>query len=416
MSTTRRHFLTSTVGTSALVSLTPSVPLFLHRTTLRAAEVDPRKRGENILVIVQLSGGNDGLNTVIPYGHDEYQRNRSVLRIAPGSVLKVDGQLGFHPSMRSMADLLESGELGIVQGVGYPNPNRSHFESMDIWHTAELQAITGGRRTGWIGRYLDRIDTDGRDIPALHLGTGRQPLALAGESVRTASIASLDDFKLSDGGDSRVRRSIESVAAASRPAAGDLLGFMQRSTVAALASSARVQEALRQYSTPVQYPGSALAQQLRTVAQLIDAGMSTRIYYLSLDGFDTHSQQLAAHAGLLGQLSDAVAAFFKDLRHHGQADRVVLMTFSEFGRRVKENASAGTDHGVAGPMFLAGPRVQPGLIGAHPSLTDLDDGDLKHHTDFRRVYATLIEKWLGFDSRPVLAQTYEPLPLLKASS
>ena len=415
MSPTRRDFLRSTVGSSALLSLTPTVPLFLYDTSVRAAQTDPRTRGENVLVIVQLSGGNDGLNTVVPYSDDAYHRNRSLLKIGRDAVLKIDDGLGLHPSMRGMADLLERGELAIVQGVGYPNPNRSHFESMDIWHTAQISpADSAGRRTGWVGRYLDHaIESDGRDIPALHLGGPRQPLALAGRNVRAASVHSLEAFRLDDGGDLRLRRTVKEAADQPRDDAPDLLRFLQRSTVAALECSDRVQEALKNYSTPVAYPGTALAQQLRTVAQLIDTGMSTRVYYLSLDGFDTHSQQAAAHAGLLTQFSQAVAAFFQDLHHHGQAQRIVLMTFSEFGRRVKENASAGTDHGVAGPIFLVGPAVAPGPIGPHPSLTDLIDGDLQHHTDFRRVYATLIEKWLGFDSRPVLGDSYDPLPLLK---
>jgi uncharacterized protein (DUF1501 family) len=412
MSTTRRQFLQATVGSSALVSLTPSVPSFLFDTSVQAAATDPRRRGENILVVVQLTGGNDGLNTIVPYTDDAYHRNRSSLNVAT-QVLKINDALGFHPSMRGMADLLQAGELAIVQGVGYPNPNRSHFESMDIWHTAQPQVTAGGRRTGWIGRCLDHaLTAEGRDVPALHLGHGRQPLALAGETVHAASVQSLEAFKLDDGGDARLRGAIDVVAAP--PRHGDLLKFLQRSTVAALASSERVQEALRNYSTPVRYPSFPLGQQLRTVAQLIDAGLTTRIYYLSLDGFDTHSQQAAAHAGLLGQLSDALAAFFQDLHHHGQADRVVLATFSEFGRRVKENASVGTDHGVAGPMFIVGPRVRPGPFGDHPSLTDLTEGDLKFHTDFRQVYATLIDRWLGFDSRPTLTGDYGALPLLKA--
>lgn len=421
MSTTRRNFLKSTVGSSALVSLTPTIPMFLFDTSIRAAQTDPRTRGDNILIVLELAGGNDGLNTVVPYGDDGYHRNRSLLNIGRDAVLKIDDRLGLHPSMRGMADLLEQNQLSIIQGVGYPNPNRSHFESMDIWHTAQLSTVDepggggGGRRTGWIGRYLDHaIKTDGRDIPALHLGAGRQPLALAGQTVRAASVQSLEAFRLEDGGDLKLRSAINAGANQSREQAGDLLKFVQRSTVSALASSARVQEALKNYSTPVAYPGTALAQQLRTIAQLIDAGMSTRVYYVSLDGFDTHSQQAAAHAGLLTQLSEAVTAFYQDLHHHGQAERVVLMTFSEFGRRVKENASAGTDHGVAGPMFLVGPKVVPGPIGEHPSLTDLNDGDLKHHTDFRRVYATLIEQWLGFDPRPALGGNYDALPLLKA--
>jgi uncharacterized protein (DUF1501 family) len=387
------------------------MPLFLFDTSLRAAEAS--RRGEKVLVIVQLSGGNDGLNTVVPYADDDYHRNRSLLRIGAGQVLKIDDHLGLHPSLGALRELLEQSRLSIVQGVGYPNPNRSHFESMDIWHTAELELESGGggRRTGWIGRYLDLAHaSDGQDVPALHLGAGRQPLAMTGQSARAVSVQSLEAFRLNDGGDAHLRRAIETTAG--QPRAGDdLLRFLQRSTVAALAGSARVQEALKSYSTPVNYPPTTLAQQLRTIAQLIEAGLSTRIYYVSLDGFDTHSSQAAAHAGLLQQLGDAVAAFMKDVHHHGHGERVLLMTFSEFGRRVKENASAGTDHGVAAPMFIAGNGIRPGPVGRHPSLTDLDDGDLKHHTDFRSVYATLLDRWLGYDSVKVLGAKFEHAPI-----
>ncbi len=411
MTSSRRLFLQSTLGTSALVSLTPSLPRFLVNTSVQAAA----SRGENVLVVIQLSGGNDGLNTVIPYGDDGYNRNRSVLRIGAGQVVKVDDSIGLHPSLVGLGELREKGQLAILQGIGYPNPNRSHFESMDIWHTAEPAAVAGGRRTGWLGRCLDALPAEGRDISAIHLGLGRQPLALAGQNIRAASVRSLEGFRLEDGGDAALRKSIEQTAAQTRERSPDLLQFLQRSTVSALASSARVQEALRSYSTPVAYPGSALGQQLKNVAQLIEGGLSTRIYYLSLDGFDTHANQAAAHAGLLRQLGDAVAAFAKDLEHHGQADRVAVMTFSEFGRRVKENASGGTDHGAAAPMFLVGPRVKAGVIGKHPSLTDLDEGDLKHHTDFRRVYAAILKDWLGVNPRPVLDdQVDQPLSLFNA--
>jgi uncharacterized protein (DUF1501 family) len=187
---------------------------------------------------------------------------------------------------------------------------------------------------------------------------------------------------------------------------------VQQSTTVALASSQRVEQALGNYQTPVNYPGSGLATKLRTVAQLVDAGLSTRIYYLTLDGFDTHSNQAPAHASLLGELSSSVQAFLEDLAHHGHAQRVLLMTFSEFGRRVKENASAGTDHGAAAPMFLAGGRVSAGLHGAHPSLADLQDGDLKHHTDYRQVYASVLENWLAWPSESILGGKFTSLPII----
>ena len=245
---------------------------------------------------------------------------------------------------------------------------------------------------------------------AIHLGAEQQPLALAAEKVRTPSIRSLDRFRLQDGGDSKLRSTIGQLSSQQRKDDG-LLSFVQTSTEAALETSRRIEEATRGYETPIVYPDSELASKLRTVAQLIDAGMRTRVYYTSIDGFDTHSRQEAAHAALLRQVGDATAAFVRDVSHHGHAERVAVVAFSEFGRRVAENASEGTDHGAAAPMFVAGAGVRPGLIGGHPSLSDLQDGDLKHHTDFRQVYAAILDSWLGWPSAAVIGQAFQPIEL-----
>ena len=415
--TSRRTFLKSSAS-AAVVALAQGVPQVLRGAAARAAE----SRGETILVVIQLSGGNDGLNTVIPYADDAYRRARPSLGIGKDRVRTIDDRLGFHPSMEGFSKLLEAGRLGIVQGVGYPNPDRSHFSSMDIWHTARPTLYSGrGERdgpgyrvTGWIGRCLDAHPTTARDgaandTPCLHLGSSRLPLALVGEQVRVSSVAELEGFRIDDGGDATLRSVMRQAAAAERPRGDDLVAFLQRGTLSAMESSQRVQESLGRYKTDVKYPDTGLARRLKTVAQLVDAGLGTRIYYLDLDGFDTHANQGAAHAGLLAELSGALAAFVDDLHQHGHGDRVLTMTFSEFGRRVKENASQGTDHGAAAPLFVAGGRVKPGLIGEHPSLNDLDDGDLKHTTDFRSVYAALLEQWLGLPSEPVLGRKFEPL-------
>lgn len=408
MPATRRDFLKTTIGSSALLSLTTSVPQFLLNASAQAATVTPRN--QNILVVIQLSGGNDGLNTVVPYGDDAYQANRFTLRIAPSQVLKVDDHTGLHPALKGFARLLEAGKLAIVQGVGYPNPDRSHFSSMDIWQSAQQDAST--RSTGWIGRYLDRTKAAHTGLPALHFGSGRQPLALVGRDVQAPTISSLADFKLDDAGNRRLRDVVRQTSESSHD---ELLHFLRQTALSAIASSERVQEALRNYRTSVTYPSSRLAQNLRTVAQLIEADLTTRIYYLSLDGFDTHANQGAAHTGLLTEFSAAIAAFIEDLTQHEHDRRVMVMTFSEFGRRVKENASRGTDHGTAAPMFLAGGAVRSGLIGKHPSLTDLEDGDLKFHTDFRQVYASVLEQWLQIDSQAVLGASFQPAPILKTT-
>ena len=409
MQTTRRKFLSSALGSSAVISLSPSIPGFL----LEAAAQEQKSHGDTILVVLQLSGGNDGLNTVIPYADDVYYSARPKLGIAAENVLKINDSAGFHPSMQGFADLLEADKLSIIQGVGYSNPNRSHFESMDIWHSCRRK--TEQRPDGWLGRYLDgAARNDGSDVQAIHLGGEKQPFALAARNVRTPSIRSLERFQLKSGDDKKFRSTINEITDAKRSAKNDLLSFVQSSTTSALSASRRIEKAAANYKTNVKYPQTGLAQKLRTVAQLIDANLGTRIFYVTLGGFDTHSQQAAAHSALMAEFSSAASAFIEDISAHDHADRVLLMAFSEFGRRVKENASEGTDHGAAAPMYFAGKNVKTGLIGKHPSLTDLSDGDLKFHTDFRQVYATVREKWLNWNSEPVLGKKYQTLEFLKS--
>lgn len=407
MRTTRRDFLRTTLRASAVLSIGAAAPRFL----LKAAAAEAEPSADTVLVVVQLSGGNDGLNTVIPFGDDVYRKSRPKLAVPADRVLRLDDRLGLHPEMTGLRDLFEKGRLAVVQGVGYPEPNRSHFESMDIWHTCRRKAER--RNDGWLGRYLDAAVRDrGGDSPALHLGEEAQPLALAAQDVRVPSIRSVDRFRL-EADDPRLKEAIAALAAADRPAGNDLLGFVSASTAGALDASRRVESARGGYEPKAEYPDNALASKLKTVAQLIDAGLGTRVYYVTLDGFDTHAQQPGAHAALLGQLSGAVHAFIHDVDGHGHGKRVLLMSFSEFGRRVEENASEGTDHGTAGPMFLAGAGVRPGLIGAYPALTDLEDGDLKFHTDFRQVYAAVLEKWLRWPSVPVLGGEWTPADVIE---
>jgi len=401
----RRRFLQTSglalgVGTLA--------PQFLVQAASRA-----KGGNDRVLVVVQLSGGNDGLNTIIPYADDVYGKRRPSLAIPTTEVIKSNDHMGFHPALRGFADLLEQQKLVVVQGVGYANPNRSHFESMDIWHTCHLK--NEQRSVGWLGRYLDQNENaDGSDVPAIHFGGEQQPLALQASNVRVPSVKSLDEFKLQSGND-KFRETVSQLAATHRTASSDLLGFVQTSTSAALVASDRVAAAQSDYKAAVEYPQTDLARKLRIVAQLISAGLDTRIYYVTLDGFDTHSQQADAHAALLRQWGDAVTAFTGDVTEHGHGSRVLTLSFSEFGRRVEENASKGTDHGAAAPLILTGGGVRAGFSGEHPSLTDLDDGDLKFHTDFRQVYATVLQGWLGCDSEKVIGARYEPLPILKPS-
>jgi uncharacterized protein (DUF1501 family) len=413
----RRRFLASVAAastTSGLVSLAPQVPWFLADSAALGAEAD--RKGERILVVLQLSGGNDGLNTIIPFRDERYIKARPSLKFDESSVLKIDADTGFHPSLKGMARLLEAQQLSIVQGVGYPNPNRSHFESMDFWHTARTE-LGGDRTAGWIGRGLDARQEDWNRTPdpgALHLGDEVQPLALLAREVPVPSIRSLDQFHLEVGGNANLRQSIESAAAAPRSDSSDLLKYVQTRTTSALEVSRRIEAAAKDYKTSVAYPETGLAAKLKQAAQLIDAGLSTRVYYVALDGFDTHSQQADAHSALLLQLGDALAAFAEDLQTHGHLDRVTTLVFSEFGRRLAENASQGTDHGAAAPVFLVGSQVKAGLVGKHPSTTDLDDGDVKFATDFRSIYATLLAQWLNWPAAAILGAEYKPADILKA--
>jgi uncharacterized protein (DUF1501 family) len=424
MSATRRRFLQSTLGASALLSTSATVPWLLGRT---AAAVERgtgvqgnggKAKGERLLVVVQLSGGNDGLNTVIPYADDLYAKNRIALNIDRNSVLKLDGAVGLHPSMKAFQKLLDKTRLAVLQGVGYPNPDRSHFSSMDIWHTAERDEAK--RQEGWLGKTVTAevarrrvgADASGTDAAALHLGGGPLPLALVSRSTAVPSFESIDGFRLRPSDVDA--KTLATVAAAPREGS-EMLAFLQRTTLNAYSASERVQAAIASQPAGAKYPDRGLARKLRSVAQLIDADMATRVYYVSLDGFDTHANQRQSHANLLEELSDSVAAFLDDLAERGHLERTAVLMFSEFGRRVKENASQGTDHGAAAPMFVAGGGVQSGVLGKHPSLSDLDrEGDMRFHTDFRRVYATLLDGWLGVPSREVLGAAYEALPILKA--
>ena len=308
----------------------------------------------------------------------------------------------------------DEGVLAILQGVGYPHPNRSHFRSMDIWNTAQPESeITGD---GWLGRALDSSAKPfGGKVPALSMGMENLPLALVAPRTNVPSIRSLDDYQLrfGSGADAELRQSLAGRLAAGS-VAGDDLSFIRQTLGTAIDSSERLKKVAASYQPAAPWPQTQLALHLKTVAQLISGDLGTRIFFVSLGGFDTHSRQAGSHAALLAELSGAVTAFYRDLKAHGLADRVMLATYSEFGRRLKENGSLGTDHGAASQMFVVSGAVKAGVFGDHPSLSDLDDGDLKHATDFRSVYATLLDSWLGIPSQPVLGGTFAPLPFVTA--
>ncbi len=392
----RREFLKQ----SALVSLSPLVPLFL-RQSVGAAELKPDER---TLVVIQLDGGNDGLNTVIPFADENYARFRRELRINPENVLKLDGEVGLHPQMKPAAQLFEEGRLAIVQGVGYPNPNRSHFESMAIWHHARVKSDEHDR-IGWLGRAADQSKrANSAAADSIYIGAEAVPVALRGRRANAVSLENESDLKLAAG-----------ITGGGDPAAaGDLAAYVQQTVDRSFEAARRFSESSEAKTTGSDpYPGSKLGQKLRLISRLLKLGGGTRIYYASQPGFDTHSAQSFQHARLLSEFSSALKAFLDDLRGAKLEDRVIVLAFSEFGRRVEENGSAGTDHGCAGPVLLAGANVQGGVVGRHPSLSDLDEGDLKMSVDFRQVYATLLEHWLGADADAVLGRSFAPLDCLK---
>jgi uncharacterized protein (DUF1501 family) len=409
---TRRQFLTRTLQGSSLVALGSVVPLFVARTAQAAV---PGK--DNIVVVLELTGGNDGLNTVIPYADDLYHKARPTLRQNRDAVIRLDDHVGLHPGMQGLRPLWEQGQLAVVQGVGYPNPERSHFEAMDIWQSADSRRLA---TNGWLGRAALECDDRSGAVPILHVGNSRLPLAVIGApgggavSIRDQNSFHLD---LGDGkhGQQKARRRLLEELARPVGTAGedDLVSFVQRRQMQTLTAVENLR-ALLEGPNALPRQGSGLAQKLQLIAGLIAKGFGTRIFYVSLEGFDTHADQATTHNNLLIELADAVGGFFRTLKTTGHDTRVRLMTFSEFGRRTQENGSRGTDHGAASCLFLAGPSVKGGVVGAHPSLADLDAGDLKFHTDFRRIYATLLDGWLGCDSKAVLGAKWEHVRELEA--
>lgn len=435
---TRREFLRTTILGSAACW---TMPLFLERTfSLMGAEaaqsMTQLATGKDgpILVVLQLAGGNDGLNTVIPYADDEYYKHRPRLAIPATDVLKLNDHVGFHPNMAGMRDLLEAGELSVLQGVGYPNPNRSHFRSTEIWHTAADS--DRNEPYGWLGRYFDNA-CEGMD-PSVGIALveqrpqaflGRNPTGITftapeeyrwfgyqGEGADDAAaffeqLNVPDDGLHTEDGGLMAGASIGSIGG-SGGGEGDHLSFLQRTALDAQLSSEQITEVAKGYHSKVEYPGNNLGQNLRLIAQMIAGGLPSRVYYASQGGYDTHQGQEYSHQRLLGELSASVTAFCQDLKEQGNFDRVLLMTFSEFGRRVRENGSAGTDHGAAAPLFLAGGAIRGGLTGAHPSLTELHRGDLVHSIDFRSVYATILEHWLQTPAEKVLGRKFPTLEFI----
>ncbi|GGI45815.1 hypothetical protein GCM10008018_14010 [Paenibacillus marchantiophytorum] len=364
--------------------------------------------GETVLVVVQLGGGNDGINTLIPYGQGAYYDARPTLAYQQSEVLALNNQVGLHPSLKNLKRLYDANKLAVIQGVGYPNPNLSHFRSMEIWQTAEPAKVIS---SGWLARYVES-SLRGNVNPLRAVQIGGNDLAFHSDNLSFPVLGSLESFQIFSSDTPVLDKNRLNQA---------YLGMygVQNHMEALRITCQRGQETLNTveavqamnggYVNSVQYPYRGIAGGLQTIAKLIAGKSGTRVFNIVTGGFDDHLDERVQHAELLADLDQALGAFYDDLVVQGAAHRVAVMVFSEFGRRVKENGSAGTDHGAAAPMFVLGGKVKGGLYGAYPSLTDLSYGDLKYQVDFRSVYSTILESWLKGDTQSVLGKTYENL-------
>jgi uncharacterized protein (DUF1501 family) len=425
---TRRVFLQRGL---TLLAAAPTVPAFLDQTVLALANPldaplvqQPSGKDGKVLVVVQLAGGNDGLNTVVPFADDAYYRARPGIRLDPKSLHKLNDKTGLHPNLRPLMDLYERGSMSIVQAVGYPNPNRSHFRATDIWESAQPEREQPG--SGWLGRYFDNACSGADPHAGINIGD-TLPLAMQGERVTPLSFERPESYRykgpdrarfeqlneLKVGAGAVGRADAKSPGKKAQTTEASQLDFLHRTAMDAQLSSDDILRVTQNHRTGADYPRGELGEGLRLVAGMIGGGLTTRVYYVHLGGFDTHANERGRHDRLMESFASAVSAFWADLKAQRNDERVLMMTFSEFGRRVAQNASRVTDHAPAAPMFLFGPRVKGGIVGDNPSLTDLDNGDVKHQVDFRSVYATVLQSWLDTPSKPVLGQQFKLLPLVK---
>ncbi|HVU86075.1 MAG TPA: DUF1501 domain-containing protein [Pirellulales bacterium] len=417
----RRDFLG--VGTT-LLTTSATMPTLLARTA-RAAASD-KAMNDRVLVVVQLTGGNDGLNTVVPYTDENYRRLRPQLHLADAKLHKLDDRVGLHPALGGLARLFSDGQAAVVQSVGYPHPNRSHFESMAIWHTApgDAQLEIGKAdmaKRGWLGRAIDArtsVEEQSRAAAALRIGGGEMPQALLGCRVQVPSIQDLSHLERRTGllDAAGVKAQLAGWQPGSSDASNPLLAAARASNIAVQATAEQVDKIKIAKATRGRYPDNDLAKKLRTIAQLVQGGFSTPIYFTEQSGFDTHSRQANTHENLLRNVGDALKAFVEDMNKNAAGRPVMVLVFSEFGRRAAENESLGTDHGTAAPVFLIGANVAPGVHGPYPDLANLVDDDPVYGVDFRALYATILEGWLGLASESVLGRKFETLKIVKPSN
>ena len=363
---------------------------------------------DHTLIVVQLAGGNDGLNTVVPYNDPTYRKMRPTIGIAENQVLQLDGRLGLHPNLAPLKSLWDQGHMAVVEGVGYPNQSLSHFQAMDIWQTLDLN---GTGTEGWLGKLVSGlVDKDGHPFQAMNIGV-QTAQALSSISTPVPSLSSTQTYRLApdpgerNDGNARVQALMKLYN--TYPKSSPYAALLDTTALGAQEGSRQLQQASTAYHADVTYPKSPFAAGLQVLAEAIVQNLGLRVGYVTLGGFDTHANQQATHATLMKTLADGLSAFYTDLTKHGKADNVVVMTWSEFGRRVDENGSLGTDHGTAAPMFMLGNAVNKGIYGEPPILNSLDsNGNLKYTIDFRSVYATVLDRWMGASSKDVLGGTF----------
>lgn len=411
----RRTFLTRG---ATLVAAGWAVPSFIAETArivesgMTAVPV-AHAAGRKILVIIQLAGGNDGLNTLIPYGDAAYFAARPDIAIPAAQVLPLAGGVGLHPSMTRLKSRYDRGQMAVVQGVSYPNPNRSHFRGTDIWESAVPDQLES---KGWVGRYLEQCACQRSDhLEAMTVGSSQTAGSFWTEMALVPAVASISSFRytsVNNGSTSQRNSEITTLRNALTQSEGTAQGeLLRQSILTALTDADILAAAASSYTPRGTYPNNGFGNAMRLISQLVVADVGTSIFYVSLGGFDTHSAQLSAHASLLTTLDSSVEAFLTDMELTGRLGDVALMTFSEFGRRVAENGSNGTDHGVAAPMFVIGGGLRGGMFGSYPSLTDLTGGDLRMSVDFRQVYASVLEGWLNIPSSSILGGSFAQLPM-----
>ncbi|MBM3958774.1 MAG: DUF1501 domain-containing protein [SAR202 cluster bacterium] len=363
-----------------------------------------------VLVVLQLSGGNDFMSTVVPYGDPHYYDFRKTVGIKEADVLRVDGRIGFHPALKTLKSMYDQGQVAIIQGIGYPNPDRSHFRSMDIWHTAEPSKIVAD---GWLGKAIHDLDPQKQNVcTGVSFGQGL-PRAMYFSGTPVISVAHLESYGLLTTLSGREQRA--ALNAFTRMYAPEefgeaslVLGHIGQTGRDAMTGADMLKVAPQKYQSSVEYASDTLAQSLRGIAQVHLSGVGTRVFYAQHGGYDVHGSQIQTQPKLLGQVSRAVNDFFADLRDHDAAENVVMLIFSEFGRRVRDNGN-GTDHGSGGGAFLLGERVRGGLYAEYPSLAPerQSSGDLAYNNDFRVLYSTILEQWMGLDAVPIVNGTFE---------